>query len=140
MISIRIFTLLSIALLVIQIGAAIIGHENKRTADEDKNITLSCSDDEYFRIKDAKWQYKRTSLRNLFTPNIRFAAFYWGNYLGMGRWDVAWKVRKLCKDKKKICTFVPTRDLFGDCGYKMFLQVKYDCTTSSYYSKFFLTA
>lgn len=125
MILIRIISLLSIASLVIQVFA-LLGFSNRKKRDEDVPFDIECPENEFIRITEAKWQYKRTSLSNLLKPNIRFPAFFFGNYLGMGTWDVLWKVRRLCAGENN-CSFTPSRDLFGDCGYKMHLTVSWHC-------------
>lgn len=95
--------------------------------DENEPLDIRCSSNsEGIEITNAKFQYNRLSVLNLIKPNIRHLTFLWGSYVGICTWDVTKNVQGICNSASS-CTFVPTREMFGDCNYKMFLRVEYEC-------------
>lgn len=101
-------------------------HSFEHEVDEYEKFSINCLSGESIRINEANWRHKRTSISNMFTINWRNYGYIWGGYLGMCAWNVAKEVGDKCDGKSK-CDFVPTRGMFGDCGYIMFLNVDYDC-------------
>lgn len=113
-----------ISLIVILRASKVLALEYE--VDENEPLDIRCSNSERIEIINAQFQYNRLNVLNLIRPNIRHITFFWGPYVGMCTWNVTKAVQGICNSASS-CTFVPTREMFGDCGYKMFLQIDYEC-------------
>lgn len=119
--SLRIIAVVLIGTLIVRINS--LEHE----VSENEVWSIKCpSMGDGIEIVDAKWAYDRASISNMFTPNIRNYAFVWGAYLNMCTWDVSTGMKSRCALENE-CIFTPTREALGDCGYKMYLRVRYEC-------------
>lgn len=78
------------------------------------------------QILKATWRYRRSNLKNAFSFNIRNVVHLVGPYIGMGTWNVTKYLQEQCTCRGA-CTIIPTRDLLGDSGYAMNLEVEYYC-------------
>lgn len=117
-----IISLLSIGSIANQVQC----YRYQQEAEENQELHIFCGEYNGIRIISAKWTYNRLKARNWITPNMRMFSFFWGKYLGIGTWDVTKTVEGICGLEHK-CKFKATRELFGDCGYQMFLAVNYVC-------------
>lgn len=120
-----------ILIVAIEVHSIAFRPSNVYRAFEEEPFTIKCPAPRGIEIRSAKWQYKRDSLKNLFTKNIRFPAFPVGRYFGMCKWDVTDYLRKKCSCRTE-CGFIPERTMFGDCGYKMYLEIKFVCVRCTY--------
>lgn len=119
--SLSIIAVVLIGTLIVRINS--LEHE----VSENEVWSIKCpSMGDGIEIVDAKWAYDRASISNMFTPNIRNYAFVWGAYLNMCTWDVSTGMKSRCALENE-CIFTPTREALGDCGYKMYLRVRYEC-------------
>lgn len=104
----------------------------KHTVNERELFSIECSKGEVLKISDAKWQYKISSITNMF--KLRTQQFIQskqvGNYIGKGKWDLTQQLIGWCSGRNE-CHFVPSTQLFVDCGCKMCFQVEYECEQKS---------
>lgn len=111
---------------------------HREQAEENQELYIVCGENHGIKIISAKWTYNRAKVINWITPNRRMFSFLWGKYFGIGTWDVTKTVEGICGLEHE-CAFKPTRSLFGNCGYEMFLDVNYvciDCTDTKRMKRF----
>lgn len=112
--------LLTSAIFILQVNSfQVVGKENEL-------FSLSCPSVGGIKILNATWRYKRSNLMNALSVNIRNAVYLVGPYIGVGTWNVTKYLQGKCTSKPE-CSFTPTRQLLGDCGYEMNLEVEYYC-------------
>lgn len=113
--------LLTLAIFALQVNSL------KHFVKENEIFSISCPTSiGCIQIVDATWRYKRSELKNLMSLNIRNPLYFVGPNIGMGTWNVTRYLQEKCACKEN-CTFIPTRDLLGDSGYSMNLEVEYIC-------------
>lgn len=106
--------------------------------DENVEMSIKCENNQAIQIDDAVWQYRRTSIKNMFTPNVRNLSYMWGPYVGVCTWNIKERLSWVCDraHNNGECTIKPTRKGFGECCcgidwslccYDMFLKVDYTC-------------
>lgn len=103
----------------------------KRTVDEDKKLQLACPDNKCVKIKDAIWQKKRASIKNMFKIRTNQRKYKQNKqhitYIGKGKWNATQDIQQECSIGYPGCNITPTIQMILDCGYKMFLRVEYEC-------------
>lgn len=113
--------LLTLAIFALQVNSL------EHVVKENEIFSISCPTS-FGRIQILKgtWRYKRSNLKNAFSFNVRNVAYLVGPYIGMGTWNVTKYLQQQCTCREE-CTFIPTRELLGDSGYAMNLEVEYHC-------------
>lgn len=102
---IKIVILLVTTVLVVQINSIYI------EIGENIEHSIQCSTDESIEIREAKWIHK--------------------GFPSQCKWDATNSMQKICNYYNE-CTFKPTREWFGSCGYNMWLIVNFECVYDIY--------
>lgn len=99
-------------------------------AKENEEIHIECPRWDGINIDFAVWKHDEPLWYRHEPPAVREYGFYEGQLLASCRWTQNIGVKEICEGKEQ-CKFKPSRFLFGDCGYNMFLHVTYHCSPCS---------
>lgn len=115
---------------VILLISAIIGqiHSFELQVNESHAIIIVCNNG--IEINEAIWKCETSIIDIMSTPNEIIIGSSRAPYLGMGSFDVKNVVAEACA-KGNECYYSPTKAKLGDCGYRMFLDLKVECVDNS---------